>query len=194
MKFMEFCRYLQSYNLILFSFLLLFPSKDSKILCTYSNRCSSAWEKFCLSCYLLTGLFLLHFYLCRFVVYISFYINLEILMQVVLLCYPFLWLKLYLHLFKQRRSKLGKHDGKKRRWRFELILAPINYLVSVYFGHRNSDILFHGCGSFWYLSMYFFLDPMCQTIFFENSTRYMHLCCFASILIKSTCVVVKFLF
>ncbi|RVW56965.1 Very-long-chain (3R)-3-hydroxyacyl-CoA dehydratase 2 [Vitis vinifera] len=35
--------------------------------------------------------------------------------QVVLLCYPFLWLKLYLHLFKQRRSKLGKHDGKKRR-------------------------------------------------------------------------------
>ncbi|RZC83988.1 hypothetical protein C5167_046776 [Papaver somniferum] len=25
----------------------------------------------------------------------------------VLVCYPFLWLKLYLHLFKQRRSKLG---------------------------------------------------------------------------------------
>ncbi|WJZ88826.1 hypothetical protein VitviT2T_008093 [Vitis vinifera] len=35
---------------------------------------------------------------------------------VVLLCYPFLWLKLYLHLFKQRRSKLGKHDGKKRSY------------------------------------------------------------------------------
>ncbi|KAG6415462.1 hypothetical protein SASPL_122873 [Salvia splendens] len=31
-----------------------------------------------------------------------------------LFCYPFLWLKLYLHLFKQRRSKLGKQDKKKR--------------------------------------------------------------------------------
>ncbi|XP_075490852.1 uncharacterized protein LOC142529260 [Primulina tabacum] len=29
-----------------------------------------------------------------------------------LFCYPFLWLKLYLHLFKQRRSKL---DKSKRR-------------------------------------------------------------------------------
>ncbi|XP_008788077.1 very-long-chain (3R)-3-hydroxyacyl-CoA dehydratase 2 [Phoenix dactylifera] len=32
----------------------------------------------------------------------------------VLVCYPVLWLKLYLHLFKQRRSKLGKHQRKKR--------------------------------------------------------------------------------
>uniref|UniRef100_A0A165A7J0 Very-long-chain (3R)-3-hydroxyacyl-CoA dehydratase n=1 Tax=Daucus carota subsp. sativus TaxID=79200 RepID=A0A165A7J0_DAUCS len=33
----------------------------------------------------------------------------------VLLCvYPFLWLKLYLHMFKQRRSKLGKRHKKKR--------------------------------------------------------------------------------
>ncbi|PNT71108.1 hypothetical protein BRADI_2g23200v3 [Brachypodium distachyon] len=32
----------------------------------------------------------------------------------VLLCYPFLWLKLYLHVFKQRKSKLGKVDRKKR--------------------------------------------------------------------------------
>ncbi|GJM88798.1 hypothetical protein PR202_ga05364 [Eleusine coracana subsp. coracana] len=31
-----------------------------------------------------------------------------------LLCYPFLWLKLYLHVFKQRKSKLGKMDRKKR--------------------------------------------------------------------------------
>ncbi|XP_041989515.1 very-long-chain (3R)-3-hydroxyacyl-CoA dehydratase 2 [Salvia splendens] len=31
-----------------------------------------------------------------------------------LFCYPFLWLKLYLHLFKQRRSKLGKQEKKKR--------------------------------------------------------------------------------
>ncbi|KAK3135364.1 hypothetical protein QOZ80_5BG0418050 [Eleusine coracana subsp. coracana] len=31
-----------------------------------------------------------------------------------LLCYPFLWLKLYLHVFKQRRSKLGKMDRNKR--------------------------------------------------------------------------------
>ncbi|XP_075492901.1 uncharacterized protein LOC142530867 isoform X2 [Primulina tabacum] len=30
-----------------------------------------------------------------------------------LFCYPFLWLKLYLHLFKQRRSKLGKSKRKK---------------------------------------------------------------------------------
>ncbi|KAF8396738.1 hypothetical protein HHK36_018368 [Tetracentron sinense] len=34
---------------------------------------------------------------------------------VLLLCYPFLWLKLYLHLFKQRRSKLGKHNEKKKK-------------------------------------------------------------------------------
>ncbi|CAI9770541.1 unnamed protein product [Fraxinus pennsylvanica] len=33
--------------------------------------------------------------------------------EVLLLCYPFLWLKLYLHLFKQRRSKLGKHKKKQ---------------------------------------------------------------------------------
>ncbi|KAF6990496.1 hypothetical protein CFC21_007680 [Triticum aestivum] len=32
----------------------------------------------------------------------------------VLLCYPLLWLKLYLHVFKQRKSKLGKVDKKKR--------------------------------------------------------------------------------
>ncbi|OWM89320.1 hypothetical protein CDL15_Pgr024065 [Punica granatum] len=35
-------------------------------------------------------------------------------LRVLLLVYPFLWLKLYLHLFKQRRSKLGKsHRNKK---------------------------------------------------------------------------------
>ncbi|KAK2995269.1 hypothetical protein RJ640_015550 [Escallonia rubra] len=34
--------------------------------------------------------------------------------KVVLLCYPFLWLKLYLHLFKQRRSKLRKNLKKKK--------------------------------------------------------------------------------
>ena len=32
----------------------------------------------------------------------------------VLLCYPLLWLKLYLHVFKQRKSKLGKAGRKKR--------------------------------------------------------------------------------
>ncbi|KAL6619108.1 hypothetical protein ACP70R_034247 [Stipagrostis hirtigluma subsp. patula] len=32
----------------------------------------------------------------------------------VLVCYPFLWLKLYLHVFKQRKSKLGKTSRKKR--------------------------------------------------------------------------------
>ncbi|XP_064952692.1 uncharacterized protein LOC135607602 isoform X2 [Musa acuminata AAA Group] len=32
----------------------------------------------------------------------------------VLICYPALWLKLYLHLFKQRRSRLGKHQTKKK--------------------------------------------------------------------------------
>ncbi|XVF68694.1 hypothetical protein PTKIN_Ptkin11bG0022100 [Pterospermum kingtungense] len=36
-------------------------------------------------------------------------------LEVFLLIYPFLWLKLYLHLFKQRRSKLGKHHEKKKR-------------------------------------------------------------------------------
>ncbi|KAL8496848.1 hypothetical protein ACS0TY_020508 [Phlomoides rotata] len=30
-----------------------------------------------------------------------------------LFCYPFLWMKLYLHLFNQRRSKLGKQQKKK---------------------------------------------------------------------------------
>ncbi|XP_042401693.1 very-long-chain (3R)-3-hydroxyacyl-CoA dehydratase 2-like [Zingiber officinale] len=33
---------------------------------------------------------------------------------VVLIFYPFLWLKLYLHLLKQRRSKLGKHRKMKK--------------------------------------------------------------------------------
>ncbi|KAF5179934.1 Very-long-chain (3R)-3-hydroxyacyl-CoA dehydratase [Thalictrum thalictroides] len=32
----------------------------------------------------------------------------------VLVLYPFLWLKLYLYLFKQRRSKLGKRHVKKK--------------------------------------------------------------------------------
>ncbi|XP_004505890.1 uncharacterized protein [Cicer arietinum] len=35
-------------------------------------------------------------------------------LKVVLVVYPFLWLILYLHLFKQRRSKLYKHRDKKR--------------------------------------------------------------------------------
>ncbi|KAF8039893.1 hypothetical protein BT93_B2188 [Corymbia citriodora subsp. variegata] len=34
--------------------------------------------------------------------------------RVLLLFYPFLWFKLYLHLFKQRRSKLGKRHEKKK--------------------------------------------------------------------------------
>ncbi|XP_044504943.1 very-long-chain (3R)-3-hydroxyacyl-CoA dehydratase 2 [Mangifera indica] len=34
-------------------------------------------------------------------------------LRVMLVCYPFLWLKLYLHLFKQRGSKLGKNHKKK---------------------------------------------------------------------------------
>ncbi|CAN6332803.1 unnamed protein product [Urochloa humidicola] len=32
----------------------------------------------------------------------------------VLVCYPFLWLKLYMHVFKQRKSKLGRGSRKKR--------------------------------------------------------------------------------
>ncbi|CAK9174018.1 unnamed protein product [Ilex paraguariensis] len=35
--------------------------------------------------------------------------------QVLLLCYPLLWLKIYLHLWKQRSSKLGKNQGKKKK-------------------------------------------------------------------------------
>nr|AKM76679.1 protein-tyrosine phosphatase-like protein [Melianthus villosus] len=39
--------------------------------------------------------------------------------RVLLLCYPFLWLKLYVHLFRQRRSKLHKqHEKKKERRNF----------------------------------------------------------------------------
>lgn len=34
--------------------------------------------------------------------------------KVLLLCYPFLWLNLYVHLFKQRRAKLGKRHEKKQ--------------------------------------------------------------------------------
>ncbi|XP_049367058.1 uncharacterized protein LOC125831973 isoform X2 [Solanum verrucosum] len=34
--------------------------------------------------------------------------------KVLLLLYPLLWLKLYLHLFKQRRSKLGKYHKTKK--------------------------------------------------------------------------------
>ncbi|XP_058199623.1 uncharacterized protein LOC131314791 isoform X2 [Rhododendron vialii] len=34
--------------------------------------------------------------------------------KVLLACYPFMWLKLYLHLFKQRKAKLGKQHKKKR--------------------------------------------------------------------------------
>ncbi|KAK4440836.1 Very-long-chain (3R)-3-hydroxyacyl-CoA dehydratase 2 [Sesamum alatum] len=33
--------------------------------------------------------------------------------KALLFCYPLLWMKLYLHLFKQRRSKLGKQQKKK---------------------------------------------------------------------------------
>ncbi|KAE9461148.1 hypothetical protein C3L33_06954, partial [Rhododendron williamsianum] len=39
---------------------------------------------------------------------------LKLLNQVLLACYPFMWLKLYLHLFKQRKAKLGKQHKKKR--------------------------------------------------------------------------------
>ncbi|KDP44189.1 hypothetical protein JCGZ_05656 [Jatropha curcas] len=35
--------------------------------------------------------------------------------KAVLMLYPFLWLRLYLHLLKQRRSKLGKHHERKRK-------------------------------------------------------------------------------
>nr|XP_025884060.1 very-long-chain (3R)-3-hydroxyacyl-CoA dehydratase 2 isoform X2 [Solanum lycopersicum] len=34
--------------------------------------------------------------------------------KVLLLLYPLLWFKLYLHLFKQRRSKLGKYHKTKK--------------------------------------------------------------------------------
>lgn len=42
--------------------------------------------------------------------------------KVLLLCYPVLWLKLYLYLLKQRRSKLRKYHEKKWEWRFEYSL------------------------------------------------------------------------
>lgn len=34
--------------------------------------------------------------------------------KVLLACYPFMWLKLYLHLIKQRKAKLGKKHKEKR--------------------------------------------------------------------------------
>ncbi|XP_010253304.1 PREDICTED: very-long-chain (3R)-3-hydroxyacyl-CoA dehydratase 2 isoform X2 [Nelumbo nucifera] len=44
----------------------------------------------------------------------SFHFSYYSFVKVLLVCYPFLWLKLYLHLFKQRRSKLGKLHRKKK--------------------------------------------------------------------------------
>ncbi|XP_057836164.2 uncharacterized protein LOC131046438 isoform X4 [Cryptomeria japonica] len=35
----------------------------------------------------------------------------------VLVCYPFLWLKLYMYMFKQRKSKLGKRGESKKALR-----------------------------------------------------------------------------
>nr|GEW25197.1 protein-tyrosine phosphatase-like protein [Tanacetum cinerariifolium] len=35
--------------------------------------------------------------------------------KAVLICYPFLWLQLYLYLFKQRSSKLRPHNGKEKK-------------------------------------------------------------------------------
>ncbi|KAL3530697.1 hypothetical protein ACH5RR_010019 [Cinchona calisaya] len=40
--------------------------------------------------------------------------NYYIFVVILLIFYPFLWLKLYLHLFKQRSSKLGKQQKKKK--------------------------------------------------------------------------------
>lgn len=44
--------------------------------------------------------------------------------QVFLLIYPLLWLKLYLHLFKQRKSKLGNGNDhekkKKKKWKTDV--------------------------------------------------------------------------
>ncbi|KAK9940382.1 hypothetical protein M0R45_017046 [Rubus argutus] len=37
------------------------------------------------------------------------------ILMVVLFCYPFFCVKLYLHMVKQRRSKLGKQDKKKQK-------------------------------------------------------------------------------
>lgn len=50
------------------------------------------------------------------------------LSQAVLICYPILWLQLYLYLFKQRRSKLRPHGekGKKRKWRFKFFHACLD--------------------------------------------------------------------
>ncbi|EEF31284.1 very-long-chain (3R)-3-hydroxyacyl-CoA dehydratase 2 [Ricinus communis] len=40
-------------------------------------------------------------------------LNYHDFLRVGLVCYPFLWFNLYLHLLKQRRLKLGKHHKKK---------------------------------------------------------------------------------
>ncbi|KAH0896317.1 hypothetical protein HID58_045885, partial [Brassica napus] len=54
----------------------------------------------------------------------------------VLLVYPFLWLKLYLQLFKQRKSKLGKaekHHGKRKRMTFPRasVISDSDYFMKV---------------------------------------------------------------
>lgn len=54
-----------------------------------------------------------------------------VFIQAVLLVYPFLWLKLYLQLFKQRKSKLGtaeKHQGKRKRMWNSLQSSPQRYV------------------------------------------------------------------
>lgn len=69
------------------------------------------------SCHSIT-IFLTSFNLYLYKLVVDIYLN--FLYQVLLLCYPFLWLKLYLHMFKQRRSKLGKRHEKKKLWSLDL--------------------------------------------------------------------------
>lgn len=61
------------------------------------------------------------------------------LYQVGLVFYPFLWFNLYLHLLKQRRSKLGKHHEKKK-WIFEL------FRVHAWMGQKLTNLKYRTSG------------------------------------------------
>lgn len=59
--------------------------------------------------------------------------------QGVLVLYPFLWLKLYQHVFKQRKSKLGKGSRKKRAWENLALLSSAQLpLVAVMWNANGS--------------------------------------------------------
>ncbi len=124
----------------------------------------SKWKLIFSSCHILTMPWLLSIFIFASLLYTFFYIYLNFLYQVILLCYPFLWLKLYLHMFKQRRSKLGKHHEKKRMWSLELfqilILAGCHLLVLLEFWVLSHRFLWYSSYNFSSLICLCLCSPM----------------------------------